>query len=59
MCIVGQSQGRVSYVPLWLANVMCRHLPLPQADAQSKQKQEEAIEQLLQEQDIDLLVLAR
>ena len=36
-----------------------RHLPLPQADAQSKQQQEAAIEQLLQELDIDLLVLAR
>lgn len=42
-----------------LANATCRHLPLPQADAQSKQQQEQAIEQLLQELDIDLLVLAR
>lgn len=39
--------------------VVSRHLPLPQADAQSKQQQEQAIEQLLQELDIDLLVLAR
>lgn len=42
-----------------LTSVVSRHLPLPQADAQSKQQQEEAIEQLLQELDIDLLVLAR
>lgn len=39
--------------------VLYRHLPLPQADAKSKQQQENAIEQLLQELDIDLLVLAR
>ena len=37
----------------------CRHLPLPRADAESKLQQEAAIEQLLEELDIDLLVLAR
>ena len=37
----------------------CRHLPLPRADAESKHQQEAAIEQLLAELDIDLLVLAR
>ena len=37
----------------------CRHMPLPTADAKSKHQQEAAIEQLLQELDIDLLVLAR
>lgn len=36
-----------------------RHLPVPKTDAKSKQQQEDAIEQLLQELDIDLLVLAR
>ena len=41
------------------AAVVFRHLPLPQADAKSKQQQEAAIEQLLEELDIDLLVLAR
>lgn len=37
----------------------CRHLPLPRSDAESKQKQEAAIEQLLQEEEIDIIVLAR
>ena len=44
---------------LSLLMVLCRHLPLPQADTKSKQQQENAIENLLQELDIDLLVLAR
>ena len=44
---------------LCCVDVWNRHLPLPQADAQSKQQQEGAIEELLQELDIDLLVLAR
>ncbi|KAL0032208.1 hypothetical protein WJX77_011056 [Trebouxia sp. C0004] len=39
--------------------VAFRHLPLPRTDAESKLQQEAAIEQLLQELDIDLLVLAR
>lgn len=39
--------------------VAFRHMPLPTADAKSKHQQEAAIEQLLQELDIDLLVLAR
>ncbi|KAL0050800.1 hypothetical protein WJX82_007433 [Trebouxia sp. C0006] len=39
--------------------VAFRHLPLPRADAESKLQQEAAIEQLLEELDIDLLVLAR
>lgn len=41
------------------ADLWSRHLPLPLADAKSKQQQEDAIEALLQELDIDLLVLAR
>lgn len=44
---------------LFSAGAWSRHLPLPQADAKSKQQQEDAIELLLQELDIDLLVLAR
>lgn len=36
-----------------------RHLPLPSTDTESKAKQEAAIEQLMQEMKIDMLVLAR
>ena len=51
--------GEAFDVTLSCGDVRNRHLPLPQADAQSKQQQEGAIEELLQELDIDLLVLAR
>ena len=37
----------------------CRHLPLPRSDAESKQKHEAAIEAVLHEMDIDIVVLAR
>lgn len=40
-------------------SLSCRHLPLPRSDADSKKKHEASIEQVLRENDIDILVLAR